>query len=71
MTNQTYDTIKLVALIAAPVLTFAAALVSIWDVPYVDKITATLAALDALIGAVVVVLKSLYEKKQGENEGNE
>ena len=66
MSNKAYDSIKAVALIMAPVLVFISALCSIWNVPYCEQITATLAALDTLLGAVVVVAKKLWESKQKE-----
>lgn len=64
MSDKTYDTIKNVALIVAPVITFIGALVSIWNVPYAAEITASLAAIDTLAGAVVLVAKKIYEDKQ-------
>ena len=60
--NKTYDVIKLIALVAAPVLVFLSALVDIWDVPYAQQITLTLAALDTLIGTLTVILKKNYDK---------
>lgn len=68
MTNKAYDIIKAIALIMAPVLVFISALCSIWNVPYCEQITATLAALDTLLGAIVVVAKKLWESKQKELE---
>lgn len=65
MSDKTYDTIKTVALLVAPVITFIGALVSIWNVPYMTEITATLAAIDTLAGAVVIVAKKIYEDKKG------
>lgn len=64
MSNKTYDTVKNIALIVAPVITFAGAIVSIWNIPYTAEITATLAALDTLTGAIVLVAKKIYEDKQ-------
>lgn len=64
MSDKTYDTIKTVALLVAPVITFIGALVSIWNVPYMTEITATLAAIDTLAGAVVIVAKKIYEDKK-------
>ena len=70
MSNKTYDIIKLIGLIAAPILTFLAALISIWNVPYAEQLTLTLSALDALIGALVVILQKNYNRKMlKENEG--
>lgn len=66
MSNKTYDIIKAVALFAVPVLAFAASLCSIWNVPYCDQITATLTALDTLLGAIVIVAKKLYDGKKAD-----
>lgn len=62
MSNKTYDRIKMTALIIAPVLAFLAALCSIWNVPHSEQITATLTAIDTLIGAVVVIVAREYNK---------
>lgn len=67
MSDKTYNTIKNLALFAAPIITFAGAIVSIFNVPYAAEITAALAALDTLLGAIVIVAKKIYdEKKEGE-----
>ncbi len=63
MTNKTYDTIKAIALLAVPVLAFIAALCSIWNVPYCEQITASLTAIDALLGGLVVAAKKIYDGK--------
>lgn len=62
ISNQTYDAIKMIALIGAPVIVFLSALCNIWMIPHAAEITATLAAVDTLIGAVVTVLKASYDK---------
>lgn len=70
--NRTYDIIKFIALLIAPICTFIAALVEIWGIPYGPQIVATIAALDTLLGAVVIVLKNIYDKQQlggGEDNG--
>ena len=61
MSNKTYDVLKNVALVAAPVIVFASTLLAIWNVPYQTEITATLAAVDTLIGAIVVAAKKSYD----------
>lgn len=63
MSNKTYDIIKTTALIITPVLAFIASMVSIWDIPYGAQITATLTAIDTLAGAIVIVAKTIYERK--------
>lgn len=73
MSDKTYDIIKNFALFAAPVLAFLGSLVTIWSAiitkdPVVPAaITATLTAIDTLLGAVVIVAKNIYEnQKEGE-----
>lgn len=62
MSNKTYDRIKITALIAVPILAFLASMCSIWNVPHSEQITATLTAIDTLIGAVVVIVAREYNK---------
>ena len=71
ISNRTYDVIKFIALVIAPICTFFAALVEIWGIPYGPQIVATIAALDTLLGAIVIILKNNYEKnlKAGEDNG--
>lgn len=65
ISNRTYDAIKFVSLIIAPIVTFASALATIWGWGEVGaKVVATISALDVLVGAVVVVLKTLYDRQQ-------
>ena len=62
MNNNTYDKIKLIALIIAPILVLIGSIASIWEVPNADKITASLAAIDTCIGAIVAILSHQYNK---------
>ena len=72
ISNKMYDIIKFVSLIIAPIATFISALATIWcwgDVG--TKVVATISAVDVLVGAVVVILKTLYDKQQKQlNGGN-
>lgn len=61
MNDKTYDIIKLIALVGAPVIVFLSALCNIWHVPYAAELTATLAAIDTLIGAIVTAAKAKYD----------
>lgn len=70
MSNKMYDTLKFLALIATPIITFLCAIVSIWGIPYGQQITATLAALDTLIGAIVAIAKVQYDKRQKAGEAD-
>lgn len=62
MSNRTYDTLKLIALIAVPLCAFVGAVCTIWNVPHSEQITATLTALDTLLGAVVAIFAKIYNK---------
>ena len=63
MTNSTYDNLKRIALIIAPILTFGATLLKIWDIPYSTQILATLSAIDVLVGSIVAIANEQYNKK--------
>ena len=63
MSNKAYDIIKMISLIAAPAVTLIAAIITIWDIPYGAQITATLAAIDTFLGALVVILQTNYNKR--------
>ena len=76
MSNKTYDTIKNVALFAAPILAFIGSLVTIWAAiitsnPVIPAaITATLTAIDTMLGGIVLVAKKIYEDHNGgDNNG--
>lgn len=64
LSNKTYDTLKFIALLIAPLVTFVGSLVSIWGISHGEQIVATLAAIDVLVGAVVAVAKAIYDKEQ-------
>lgn len=62
MSNKTYDTIKLISLIAVPILAFIGSICTIWHVNHSAEITATLTAIDTLLGALVVIFAREYNK---------
>ena len=63
LSNRTYDTLKLIALIAVPLFAFLGALCTIWNVPHSEQITATLTALDTLLGSLVAIFAKIYNRK--------
>lgn len=70
MKNTTYDHLKLVALLLMPLITFLAALGDIWHIPYTQQITATLAALDTLLGAILKISSDNYHKEGEADDGD-
>lgn len=64
MSNKTYDVLKIISSLIAPITVLVAALASIWNFPYGKEIVASLAAVDVFMGSVVVISKALYDKKK-------
>jgi len=61
MRNETYDKLKLIALIVAPVVVFLSTICNVWHIAYAEQICATLSALDVLFGSIVVIAKKHYD----------
>lgn len=65
MSDKTYDMIKNTALIITPITVLISSLLAIWNVPYTTEITASLAAIDTFMGAIVIVAKKIHD---GQND---
>lgn len=64
MSNKTYDVLKYVAQIVLPALgTLYFALASIWHLPYGEEIVGTITAVDAFLGAILMISSSNYKKE--------
>ena len=61
MSNKVYDVLKLISLIATPLVTFIMAMTEIWGFRYGAEIAATVSAIGALVGAILA--KSSYDYK--------
>ena len=64
ISNKTYDTLKVVAWVVMPLLTFVSALCIIWKVPCSEQITASFAAFDALLGTYLKTANRTYNEQQ-------
>lgn len=62
VSNKVYDILCFIAKIIAPLATLVSAIMTIWNVPYAEQITATLASIDVFMGALVTILKAQYNK---------
>lgn len=71
MSNKTYDVLNLIAKLIAPLSTLISALLVIWNVPYTEQITATLAAINTFVGAIVVTAKASYDKRLRNENGDD
>lgn len=65
LTNKTYDTLKIVALLVLPIGTFVATVCGIWGLPYADQLQQTFVAMDVLCGAIVTLAKARYDEANG------
>lgn len=62
MSNETYDILKFVAQIVLPATgTLYGALSSIWGLPLGDEVVKTIVAIDAFMGAVLMISDHYYE----------
>lgn len=70
LNNNTYDTLKWIALILIPALvTLILAVGQIWTLPYYQQIAETIAALGVFLGALLKVSTSAYNKAHKNEEG--
>ena len=61
ITNKMYDAIKWIVVIVIPaIITLYATLGNIWNFPRVEQITASLAAIDVFLGAIMQISSSKY-----------
>lgn len=63
MTNKTYDTLRLIALIAVPATTCIVAILSALGYAHTDVVAAILAAIDTFLGALVEIVRREYNKR--------
>ena len=63
MSNRTYDIVKNLALILAPICTLIMALLQAFDVIDNETGVAIASAIDTFLGAIVVVAKQIYDSK--------
>lgn len=61
--DKVYDTLKAISLIAIPVSTFIVAILGAYNYGNVERVTAVLAAVNTLLGALVKISGSEYNKK--------
>ena len=61
MSNKVYDVLKYIAQVALPALgTLYFALAQIWGLPYGEQIVGTITAVDAFLGALLMISSTMY-----------
>jgi len=65
LSNKVYDTLKYIALIALPALcVLLTSLGDIWNIGIMPKIVASVSAVDAFLGALLLISTAKYWKEQ-------
>lgn len=63
MSNKVYDVLKYIAQIVLPAVgTLYFALASIWGLPYGEEVVGTITAVDAFLGALLMISSANYNK---------
>ena len=69
LSNKLYDYLKWLCLIALPALsTLYWSLASIWDWPYIEQISGTIAAVGTFLGVLLGVSTVQYKKEIGHED---
>lgn len=64
MNNKVYDVLKFIAQIVLPAIaTFYITIAGIWGLPYGEEISGTVMAIDTLLGALLMLSSSTYNKQ--------
>ena len=76
MSNKVYDVLKYIAQVVLPALgTLYFALAQIWGLPYGEQIVGTITAVDAFLGALLMISSTMYyaapDPNEKEGEGDE
>lgn len=62
--DKVYDILKTISLIAIPVSTFIVAILGAYNYGNVERVTAVLAAVNTLLGALVKISSKAYNKEK-------
>ena len=65
MSNKVYDVLKWIAMVCLPAIgTLYFALAGIWGFPYGEEIVGTITAVEAFLGAVLMISSAQYSKNK-------
>ena len=64
LNNKVYDVLKFIAQIVLPaVATFYISIAGIWGLPYGEEVSGTIMAIDTLLGALLMISTTAYNKR--------
>lgn len=61
MKDKTYEVLRTIAMLIAPIGAFVSTLMGVWGMPYAEPICLTITALDVLFGSIVEVLRNKWK----------
>ena len=71
LTDKQYDILKWIAMIVLPAIgAFYFTLANIWGLPYAEQIVGTITAVDTLLGALLGISTSQYNKAKKLNQND-
>lgn len=68
VSNKIYDVLKVISLLIAPIGVFVVTMLHIWTNVDTAGITATIAAIETLLGALLTISSNKYWRNKGEND---
>lgn len=69
--DKVYDTLKTISLIAIPISTFIVAILGAYNYGNVERVTAVLAAINTLLGSLVKISSSEYNKDKNSDSNSQ
>lgn len=71
MNNKVYDILKFIAQIVLPAIaTFYITIAGIWGLPYGEEVSATVMAIDTLLGALLMLSSNAYAKQTSSDDNS-
>ncbi len=68
MKNKTYDFLKKIALVVLPAIaTLVITIFEIWNIPYGEKVGATITAIDTALGVLLGISTYNYNRNRKNN----
>lgn len=69
--DKIYDTLKTISLIAIPISTFIVVILGAYNYGNVERVTAVLAAVNTLLGSLVKISSSEYNKDKNSDSNSQ
>ena len=61
MKDKTYEVLRTIAMLIAPIGAFVATLMNVWGMPYAEPVALTITGLDVMFGSIVEILRNKHK----------